>query len=363
MGWIGHGSATTASPNKPCYVENALEFVDEPGEWYLDRETGVLTYMAAPDEDPNSREFVAPVAEQLILVRGTADAPVRNLRFERLALAHTAWPLPAFDYMGIQAGHHGTTMKEPWHVLALALEFRYAHGCAVERCRMTAMGASAIGFGAGCQNNAVRGCALQDIGGNGIMVGWRGPGSNLEPGVDLAADWADRTDAPVNNAVESNLVRECGAVNHGCVGIFDAFAAGTRIAHNVVTAMPYTGVSIGYRWNMTETSQRDCICEYNHIYDTMKMLADGGCIYTLGYQPGTVLRGNVLHDAHRSKYAHGGAPNNGIFFDQGTKALHVEGNAIYNTSGKPVRFNQTNAGELTWKNNTFSVGPDYSVNP
>ena len=104
------------------------------------------------------------------------------------------------------------------------------------------------------------------------------------------------------------------------------------------------------------SSQRDTHIEYNHVYDTMKMLADGGCLYTLGLQPGTVIRGNVFHNVHRSRYAHGGAPNNGIFFDEGSTGMQVVGNTIYDTSGDPVRFNQTNAGNMTWEDNVFGVG-------
>ena len=89
----------------------------------------------------------------------------------------------------------------------------------------------------------------------------------------------------------------------------------------------------------------------------MTKLADGGGIYTLGFQPGTVLRGNHIHDVHRSAYAHGGAPNNGIFFDQGSKAYLVEGTIIYATSGKSIRFNQTKKEHMTWKDNSFGPKP------
>jgi hypothetical protein len=367
MGWIGHGSATTASPHKPTIIENALSFVDQPGEWYLDRAAGILTYMAAEGEDPNQRRFVAPVSEQLVVVAGQPGEPVRNLHFSGLSFQHTAWPLPSFGYQGIQAGHHGTTMTEPSHVLPLAIEFTYAEACSLVDCRIAHTGACGIGFGQQCRENRVQGCELDDIGGNGIMTGWRGKAkiTGMDKAGDhyLAGDWVEPADVPAGNQVVANSLRRCGAVNHGCVGIYDAFCADTRIAHNVVTDMPYTGISIGFRWDTSSTSQRATIVEYNHVYDTMKMLADGGCIYTLGYQPGTILRGNVLHDVHRSAFAHGGAPNNGIFFDQGSKGYHVVGNTIYNTSGKPIRFNQTNAGNLTWENNSFGVGPEVSFAP
>jgi hypothetical protein len=30
-------------PRKACYLENALEMLDQQGEWYLERQTGVLS--------------------------------------------------------------------------------------------------------------------------------------------------------------------------------------------------------------------------------------------------------------------------------------------------------------------------------
>ena len=110
------------------------------------------------------------------------------------------------------------------------------------------------------------------------------------------------------NEVANCVIRRCGADSRGAVGVFVAFSADTRVAHNVIHDMPYTGISIGYRWDTSPTTQVRCIAEYNHIHDVMKKLADGAGIYTLGFQPGTVLRGNLIHNVHRSAYAHGGAP-------------------------------------------------------
>ena len=137
-----------------------------------------------------------------------------------------------------------------------------------------------------------------------------------------------------------------------------AFSKNTLISHNHVAYMPYTGISIGFRWNTTPTSQSHCIVEYNHIHDVMIKIADGGGIYTLGYQPQTVLRGNHIYNVHRSSYAHGGAPNNGIFFDEGSKGFLVEDNVIYGTSGNSIRFNQNKKEWHTWRNNSFGIKPD-----
>jgi hypothetical protein len=367
MGWIGHGPYTTASPGKPALLENAPAFVDQAGEWYLDPRTDVVTYHAAPGENPNERVFIAPRTERLVVVNGEEDDPVRNLRFEGLTFAHAAWRLPEFGYRGIQAGHYGTTTGGDTYVLGGALEFVFVQDAALTRCRIAHTGASAVNFGAGCANNRVTACIFEDIGGNGLVFGWRGRSytdqRSYRQGEGLAADWREEAFIPRDNAVVGSVFRRCGAVNHGCVGVYDAFCRNTRIAHNLVTAMPYTGISLGFRWNESETSQSGTLVEYNHVHDVMRMLADGGCVYTLGWQPGTVLRGNVLHGVHRSAFAHGGAPNNGIFFDQGTKGIHVEDNTIYDATGGAIRFNQTHAGNLTWEDNSFGIGRGYRSEP
>jgi len=354
VGWIGHGDMTTASPGKPAFIENARAALDQPGEWFLDRATGTLTYLAAPGEPPAQAVAVAPVLTQLVKIAGTRDKPVRNVRFVGLRFEHTDFALPAIGYSEIQAAHFGPSMKRPTQVQPVAIQCAYAEGIRFERCRMAHLNNSGIGFGPGCRRNAVIGCVIEDIGGNGVMVGWRGAG-RLETGAEgtLDADWADPADVPAGNEVANCVIRRCGADSRGAVGVFVAFSADTRVAHNVIYDLPYTGVSIGYRWDTTPTSQVRCVAEYNHIYDVMKTLADGGGIYTLGFQPGTILRGNLIHDVHRSAYAHGGAPNNGFFIDEGSTGFRFESNVVHQTAGTSVRFNQCQREWHTWHGNAF----------
>ena len=151
MGWVGHGPATSASEQKPAYLENALAFVDTPGEWYLDPKTRKITYQALAGEDPNARTFYAPRLEQWIVVAGGSKARVRNLHFLGLSFQHTAWSRPAFGYNGIQAGHYGTTTEEPTYVLPAAIEFTFAEACSVTNCTLSQTG------GAGSPSERVRG--------------------------------------------------------------------------------------------------------------------------------------------------------------------------------------------------------------
>jgi hypothetical protein len=165
-------------------------------------------------------------------------------------------------------------------------------------------------------------------------------------------------EVPKRNRIANNHVHACGVEYYGAVGIWVGFAQQAVIAHNLVHGLPYSGVSVGWQWNPEPTPCKENTIEYNHIYDVMNRLCDGGCIYTLGFQPGTVIRGNHLHDSHRSRYAQG-APNNGMFIDEGSKGFLFEQNVIYDTAAELVRFNQCQRDWHTWKDNHF--GPAAEV--
>jgi hypothetical protein len=352
MGWIGH-EWTTARVSRKAYLEHAREFIDAPGEWYLDRSHGILYYQAGEDEDPNLEEFIAPYAAELLVLQGSKGASVRNLNFVNLTFAYSSWQLPDKGYCGTQAAHYGTKYTvEPTFAMPLAVRLQFAENCSFIRCRFVHLGSSGLGMGAGCRDNRVAGCEFGDIGGNGIMIGWR-PQADDPPRLWFENDWKDAEEIPRRNLVSNCYVHDCGTMDLGAVGIFEAFSQKSRISHNLLNNLPYTGISIGFRWDDTPTSQRECTVEYNHIHKVMKCLADGGGIYTLGFQPGTVLKGNLIHDIRRSADA-GGAPNNGIFLDQGSKGYVIEDNVIFDTSGEAVRLGQSQMDWHVWKNNKFS---------
>jgi hypothetical protein len=352
MGWIGH-EWTTARVGRKAYLEHAREFIDVPGEWYLDRTRGILYYQAGENEDPNLEEFIAPCAAELLVLQGSKGARVRNLNFENLTFAYSSWQLPEIGYCGIQAAHYGTKYSvEPTFAIPLAVRLQFTENCSFVKCRFLHLGSSGLGMGAGCSDNRVVGCEFADIGGNGIMIGWR-PEAADPPRMWFENDWKDTDEIPQRNLVSNCYVHDCGTVDLGAVGIFEAFSQKSRISHNLLNGLPYTGISIGFRWDDTPTSQRECTVEYNHIHNVMKSLADGGGIYTLGFQPGTVLKGNLIYDVKRSADADG-SPNNGIFLDQGSKGYVIEDNVIFDTSGEAVRLGQSQMDWHVWKNNKFS---------
>src|SRR4051812_32685137 len=78
---IGYDTFTSPFRAGPMYVENGYEFLDAPGEWYLDPGTGTLSYIPRPGESMGSADVELPTLGSLVDVGGTYDAPAHDLTF------------------------------------------------------------------------------------------------------------------------------------------------------------------------------------------------------------------------------------------------------------------------------------------
>ena len=81
----------------PSYFQNALELLDEPGEWYLDKQALEIYYMPRNGENLESAEVVAPVLEQLLSLNGTLQNPVKNITFQGLEFTYSTFLKPGTE--------------------------------------------------------------------------------------------------------------------------------------------------------------------------------------------------------------------------------------------------------------------------
>jgi hypothetical protein len=114
----------------------------------------------------------------------------------------------------------------------------------------------------------------------------------------------------------------------GAVGIVGELTQGTWIEHNEVTHTPYTGISVGWSWNQNPTTAGNNLIRNNNIHDTLQLMEDGGGIYTLGNQPGTVVSENYVHDEFRSTFTVYNSPIAGIYLDEGSTNITVSNNVV-----------------------------------
>jgi len=324
--------------HNPYYLDNVREAFGRAGEWHLDAPSGVLRYTPNPGEKAATLQAVAPHLERLVDITGTPEplARVEDIRFVGIVFAYSAWRLPAKGYTA------GQGMTD----LPAAVRVSYARDVRFEGCTFAHLGGYALRLGEGTHASRVVGCRFHDLGGGGILVG-------------TADSKAGPEKLPTGNRIENNLISDGGRHHFSAHGIWGGIAAETTIRHNEVRRFTYSTVAIGWRWDPSPSVCREYTLEYNHLHHAMLLLCDGGCIYTLGFMPGSVLRGNLLHDVGRHPFA-AGAPNNGIFHDNGSKGILDEGNLIYATSGNPWRINTSNSKReyMEWKDNFFGVAPD-----
>ena len=230
-------------PHYPGYFENALEMLDQPGEWYLDRMTGILSYWPRPGEELTRAEVVAPVVQKTLLaVVGTPEQPVRNLHFKGLQVQYVDWPLPAYGYVAMFGCLQMTSNegKPPVKLVPIdaAVSFRYARACNFTDGGVAHVGGNALTVCTGCARNVIEGNHLHDIGGSGIFAGimlyinvWQ---------------WAEPRDPDDHREyrIANNHIHDCGKDYFGAVGIIVSHTRDTIVAHNLIHDMPYAGMEL-----------------------------------------------------------------------------------------------------------------------
>lgn len=321
------------------YVENVYELLDQPGEWYLNRTTGVLSYWPMPGEKPGETEVIAPRLTELVRLKGDADAGryVDHVTLRGLDFHHADWELSAKGNSSTQAA-----VEVPAVITADA-----ARHCAVEDCEVAHVGTYAIWFRRGCKDCRIQRNRLFDLGAGGVRVG--------------EANMA-KTDAAETGRtlVDNNHIFDGGRVYPAGIGIWVAQSSHNRISHNDIHEMLYSGISIGWNWNDAENRTHHNLIEQNHVHDLVHgVLSDAGLIYCLGVSPGSVIRNNVFHDI----WPYSTPPFGwGIYLDATCGGYLVENNLVYNTKSGGLMFN--NGGhEHTICNNIFARSATHALWP
>lgn len=344
------GTSYSIAANNRYYVRGAYEFLDQPGEFYLNESTGYLYYW--PRKTPiNSQEIIAPKTKRIIELQGSSTTNlVQYINFEGLTLADSDSLKTADGYMDLIDGV--VYMKNT--------KFNTVKNCFIQNA-----GLNGITLDKYAQNNTLYGNLIQNAGNDCIKLnGWE-PGQG---GATATAAYANNT---INNTISNNFVMGSGIIVENGSGIFCYHSGDNEISYNEVRNTAkygiglacnqsadymlnppkvYYGVTCTYdnHWDFLFT--RNNTVMYNDVYDCLKKTHDIGAIGAGGTGKYNVIDNNRIHD---SQTGITGSKTGGIYIDNGADYFTVKNNIVYGiTAGTGIAYPLANHGtNNTWLNN------------
>lgn len=314
-------------------IENFRGALNEPGEWFLDRE-GTLFYKPRPGEKMSRAEIVAPVVEKFVEIRGASQ-----VRFDGLRFRHAGYRVPEDGNGPMQAAAF----------IEGAIQVDGAQGVQFENCEVANVATYGIWFRGGCTDGLIRRCLLEDLGAGGIRIGETS--RNTDPAA--AAGPTERIE------VDNNIVRGTGFFHPSACGLIIGQSPNNRVTHNDIADTTYTGISVGWTWGYGPHRGTNNFIGFNRVHRIGRgMLSDLGGIYTLGNGAGSACVGNLFYDVRAHDY--GGW---GIYHDEGSAGWLDESNVCWNCTcvspGGGNGFHQHYGRENRLVNNIFaySSGP------
>ncbi|MDD3431012.1 MAG: right-handed parallel beta-helix repeat-containing protein [Bacteroidales bacterium] len=333
---------TKEGRESPYFLCNAIEFLDQPGEWYLDVDAHKLYYWPREGEVMNKAESVVPYLENLVDFQGSLDRPVKHLRFEGIGFSHTGWlrpselghvPLQAGMYLldayklrppGVPGNENRGLENQGWVGRPpAAVQLSGVQNTAFVRCRFEHLASCGIDYRYGSLNDSILACVFRDIGGNGIQAG-----KISDPGIEthLPYDPADQREICTKLYIGNNYIHDCSNEDWGCVGICAGYVRDILIEHNELSELSYSGISLGWGWTKTVNCMRNNVVRANYIHHYAKHMYDVAGIYTLSVQSKSLITENVIDSIYFPPYVHD--PNHWFYLytDEGSSFITVKDN-------------------------------------
>jgi hypothetical protein len=395
-GWNNNtfGYDTFTSPHRagPLYLTNAYEFLDSPGEWYLNSGTGVLYYARPAGQTMSNVSVELPTLQSLVSIGGTYDAPAHHVTFSGITFTGTSWLGPNsnqgfadqqtgayltgnWSWPALSACQQGCTQFEAgrphWNQMPAAVQVSAANTIAFRGSQFVNLGQMAIGIG----NDANAHASGVGLGASGITVTESEIARNSAGGIVVGGVRADAhhpSDPRMVNrdiTISNNRIHDLGVEYRGNVSVLTTYVTNATVSHNEVYNLPYSGMSIGYGWGANEpggsnqyanrglynyqpryttaTTAANNRLTGNYIHDVMQQMTDGGCIYTLSWNPGARIDGNYCLRTNGWF---------GLYFDEGSKHYTATNNVFSNvgTWATANYWGGENMGNFTVTNNWAS---------
>ncbi len=277
------GAIVTAAPHgtygykagKRFRAIHVLQELDEPGEWHLDRKTGLLS-LWPPGPLEGGRLEASVLEEPLVAMTEASHVGLKGFILE--------------------AGRsHGVTV-------------RGGEQCRIAGCVLRNLGNDGVRLQGG-RGHAVVSCDITGVGETGIVLEG-GDRRTLVPGGHQA----------LNNHIYE-YSRWCRTYRPAVL----VSGVGHRVAHCRIHDAPHNAILFG---------GNDHVLELNEVYRVCRETGDAGAFY-IGRDwtmRGNVVRHNIFRDLEGVKGEHGFTEVMGVYLDDAASGTRVEGNLFQRVS-------------------------------
>ncbi len=332
--------------------ENAYEFLDQPGEWYLDPNTKILYYIPRSGENLNTVDAELPLLEELVKGTGTVTNPISHINFKNLNFMYATWlqPNTSEGYALDQSGFHLVGFENPPNIIGHNLNnertpgnisFNYAQDIKLANNTFSHMGAVALDFGTGSQKNQILNNHFSDISAAAIQLGGIAE-EDHHPTVpsQLSKD----------NTIANNFIQYTGQEFYDAPGIYIGFTTRSLLEYNHIQHTSWTGIAIGWGWGLfdpggfaglpnahpyewgiyqTPSAAHQNKISHNTIEYFLEKLWDGGAIYSTGFQ-GTSREDGLFITNNIAQNKRPNAGGNTFYTDGGSRYVTLENNTSLN---------------------------------
>ena len=329
---------TPLSTRNRFYVENVLEELDQPGEWCLDSEEGVLYFW--PPAPVEKAEVVAPVLDCLVDLRGSSPPRIPPHPPPPYVRGVSWITISGFTFTETTTGDnmhrerldgYGAMFPEGGRsYCGEALHLTGADHCCIENNIFYAVGGNGLYLEGYNTRNLIRNNEISHAGACGVVL----IGSKYFRPVQRH---------PTYNQIVDNHIHHCGFFDKYGAGVFLGLSDGNVVGHNLIEYLPHHAINLG------GSGFGRNILEYNEIRHACLETFDNGAINSWMTDPheytqrdtersGHIIRYNRIADTRgcrideQGKLAPGGNAN-GIYMDDYTSNCFVYGNLIERSGG------------------------------
>ena len=265
----GWQSGQGGSFGSEFFVENVLELLDVPGEWFHDSETQTLYLHRNVSRDglddvadADTSEYIGAELESLIRIEGSQAEPVTDIDITGLVLKHTA-----ADFMapyevpggGDQSVHRGA-----------AFYVEGAERVRISRCSFESLDGSAVIFSRYNRDSSVTDSDFSLLGSAAVIV--LGEAKLID---GTAGNYPNRT------LISGNVIRDGGVFSKNYLGgaIFQALGARSIIRGNIIYNTPRSCLTFNDNFGGGD------LLESNIMFNCNRESSDTGNVYTYNRLP------------------------------------------------------------------------------